>query len=113
MYGKYGVDSDGELYKMQQDAIRRARETAKSATLPPEPCCEKEYPFHEIEDKHCRTPEKTKKEFKGLGNIFSGLFQNFSIEDLILLGLLVLLLIDDADDEIVILVLFIFICGII
>jgi len=33
----YSVESDGDLFKMQQEAIRRAREMSRAATLPPPP----------------------------------------------------------------------------
>lgn len=117
MYGKNGVESDGELYRMQQEAIQRARETAKSATLPPEPMRRDRYYMNEPEQISCRIPEKHQKHndlfnFKGISNIFSGLFKNLTMEDILLLGVLILLLMDDADDEIILLVLFLFISGI-
>lgn len=115
MYGKNGVESDGDLYRMQQDAIRQARESARNATLPPE-IPRRNIHREEQRQPQCPAPKSHRKhkdgcETKGLSSIFSGMFSNFSMEDILLLGLLILLLMDDADDEIIMIVMFLFVCG--
>ena len=127
MYSKnHGIESDGELYKMQQEAIRRARETANSAQkspsrshnderrhdnskhlAPKEPECE-----HKLEPSH--------NEKRGLfnifgsgssNNIFSNIFKNFKLEDILLILVLIMLVNDESDDDIIIIIAFLLFFG--
>ncbi|MBE6904254.1 MAG: hypothetical protein E7480_06565 [Ruminococcaceae bacterium] len=93
-----GVESDGELFKMRQEAVKKAREMSRNATLP--------IP----ENPPCESVEKSSGKI-GISGKFSSLFKNFDKEDFLLLAILILLMTDNADDEIIIMVLFAFICG--
>ena len=80
------IISDGDLFRMQQEAIERARETARLAQS---------------------NPQETKPENKGgfsLKRIIDSM--NFKSNDsLILIGVLLLLLSDGCEDELLILAL--------
>ncbi len=95
-----GVESDGELFKMRQEAVQKAREMSRNATLPNPECSP------------CKDIKKFEEKSSGISGKLSSLFKRFDKEDLLLLAILILLMTDDADDEIIIMVLFAFICGI-
>ena len=106
MYREIGIESDGQLYKMQQDAIRRAREAAASAQLKPP---EKEHHNHGTEQ-GIVIREREKHNIFPIGG-FTKLLKNFKGEDLLLLGLLFLLLNEGAEEELILIVVFLFISG--
>ncbi len=81
--------SDGELYRMQQEAVLRARETARSA--PSNPSKQKE--------NEC---EKRKEPFI---NKLTELLNFKGNDSLLLVGVILLLIFDGCDDELLLIAL--------
>ncbi len=79
--------SDGELFRMQQDAIERARQTARLS-----PSVEKKPEEIKTTDKNGLSLSKLLGAFKGKDNI-------------LVIGILALLLTDGCEDELLILAL--------
>ena len=110
-------DFGGDLYKMQQEAILRARETRAKSTLPP--IADPAPPATEPE----RPPATEKKQ--GILGMFSGLFSGGSSgnglgggflsgiksDDIMLLLILYLLIKEGADDDIVLIFVFLVLSG--
>ena len=108
MYSELGIESDGELYKMQQDAIRRARETAAGAKLPRP---ESEAP---IPTQAALPPDVVKRE-EGK-NLFGGfelgkLFKGVNGEELLIVGVILILLLEEAPEELILILLFVLFSG--
>ena len=98
----YNIDSDGQLFKMQQEAIKQARETASRATLP--------VPVKKASFTIKKKPSSNiiKKENK---NFLSRFFKTLKTDDLILIGILILLIYEDADDDIILVIIFLLLSG--
>lgn len=132
MYTKsYGVESDGELFKMQQEAIRRAREMSKAATLPLPPHAQEAAPEREpapalppapapesqpLSEEKALDSLKKHSLFGGLfgghgKGVLGGILSNLKMDDILLLVLLFLLLTEHADTDIILIVGFLLIAG--
>lgn len=131
MYVKsYGVESDGELFKMQQEAIRMAREMSRAATLPmqghsanedtykPEPETDIETFGKSLSLSEEKPLESAAKRQSLLGGLFGGgkgllggFFTNIRTDDILLLVLLFLLITENADIEIILIIGFLLIVG--
>ncbi len=104
MSREYGVESDGDLFKMQQEAIKRARETALLSQ------------FKNSSEVLTRKEEPTQKPQKksllfGENNPFSSILKNFKTDDLLLLVILFLLINEEAEDDIILIILFLLFTG--
>lgn len=107
MYRGIGVESDGELYKMQQDAIRRAKETASQSSF-------KSTPHEETNAIQAKTEiieAPTKRGLFSGGGGLSKLFGGFKSDDLLLLAVLFLLVNENADEDIILIVAFLLFSG--
>ena len=100
------IESDGELYKMQQEAIRRARETARrsmdytAAPAPPEqPCPPPEPPCAPAEDGP-RPPRARRELFRR-----PAVIDRLGMDNLLILAVLVILLMDGCSDTLLLIAL--------
>ena len=102
MSKEIGVESDGDLFRMQQEAIKRARETAKLTHFDDKPLLNQET---------TAKPIKKKSFLFGDNNPFSSILKGFKTDDLLLLVVLFLLISEESDDDIILIILFLLFTG--
>lgn len=100
-----GVESDGDLFKMQQEAIKRAKETSMLSHF-------NDSSSHQTEIKEkCEIPLHKKSLLFGGESPFSNILKNLKTDDLLLLALLFLLINEEAEDDIILIILFLLFTG--
>ncbi len=104
MAREIGVESDGDLFKMQQEAIKRAKETSMLSQ------------FNDSQNNHSDNIKKLEKHHNksllfGGDNPLSNILKNFKTDDLLLIVLLFLLINEEAEDDIILIILFLLFSG--
>lgn len=104
MAREIGIESDGDLFRMQQEAIQRARETATLSQF-------NDTKIHQTDVKEKIEKQQKKSLLFGGENPFSNILKNFKTDDLLLLVLLFLLINEEAEDDIILIILFLLFTG--
>ena len=101
MSREYYIESDGDLFKMQQDAIQYAKNTAaQSKFIKPEP----------LE----KSPKKRllyDKNGTGINGFLQGFLKNIKFDDLILVAIIIIMINENADEELILLLILLFVLG--
>jgi len=114
-----GMESDGDLYKMEQEAVRRAYEAREKsrAQRPPSAAPQASAPFFAESSPRQAEPSlrpadaERPPERKRNGGILGGLLNNLRFDDILLILLMILLIQEDTDFDLILILGFLLVSG--